>query len=300
MTNKGARASRHLRSYESPVSARCADWRTKDLQCSSVLCLDQLAITGPVIFGVSLCAPFVNRDNRRGQFVIVTPLPLGFRSRGASAHTPGRTSCWYARQILSRRQCWEEESPQKRSFRAFSGAASDICAARANRDNRVMGLAGRDTIELFKPGGEGSGIEAVIDSDDRRDQARALYRRAVMRYPRRLIMLCDRARVLARSDPAGHNVENAERGSLTRESNPACAAAKPSSNRGVAIFDSLPHTGEHSMSVVDFAQTPLDGMGARLIVFAKRCRRLDHRRGRRRCDDDRQRSSAAAYSERVV
>jgi hypothetical protein len=63
-----------------------------------------------------------------------------------------------------------------------------------------MGLAGRYTIELFKPGGEGSGIEVVIDSDDRLDHARALYRRALMRYPGRLVMLCDRARVLARSD----------------------------------------------------------------------------------------------------
>jgi len=37
-----------------------------------------------------------------------------------------------------------------------------------------MGLAGRYTIELFKGRGEGSGIEAVIDSDDRLDAARSL------------------------------------------------------------------------------------------------------------------------------
>ena len=65
-----------------------------------------------------------------------------------------------------------------------------------------MGTAGRYTIELFKPGGEGKGVEAMLDSDDRLDHARALYRRAVMRYPGRLIVLCDRARVLARSDRA--------------------------------------------------------------------------------------------------
>jgi hypothetical protein len=33
---------------------------------------------------------------------------------------------------------------------------------------------------LFKAGGEGSSIESVIDSDDRLDAARALYRRAVI------------------------------------------------------------------------------------------------------------------------
>ena len=66
-----------------------------------------------------------------------------------------------------------------------------------------MGTAGRYTIELFKPGGEGKGVEAMLDSDDRLDHARALYQRAVMRYRGRLIMLCDRARVLARSDRPG-------------------------------------------------------------------------------------------------
>ena len=38
-----------------------------------------------------------------------------------------------------------------------------------------MGLAGRYTVELFKPGGEGAGLECVLDSDDVLDQARALY-----------------------------------------------------------------------------------------------------------------------------
>jgi hypothetical protein len=46
----------------------------------------------------------------------------------------------------------------------------------------------------------GSGTEAVIDSHDRLDTARSLYSRAVMNHPNRLMMLCDRARVLARSD----------------------------------------------------------------------------------------------------
>jgi len=60
-----------------------------------------------------------------------------------------------------------------------------------------MGLAGRYRIELCGSGGE---IDAVIDSDDRLDTARLLYWHAVMNHPNRLVMLCDRARVLARSD----------------------------------------------------------------------------------------------------
>ena len=63
-----------------------------------------------------------------------------------------------------------------------------------------MGLSGKFTIELFLPAGEGAGMEAVIDSDDRLDHARALYRRAVIKHPGRLVMPCDRARVLARFD----------------------------------------------------------------------------------------------------
>jgi hypothetical protein len=49
-----------------------------------------------------------------------------------------------------------------------------------------MGTAGRYTIELFKPGGEGKGVETILDSDDRLDHARALYRRALIQRPGRL------------------------------------------------------------------------------------------------------------------
>jgi hypothetical protein len=63
-----------------------------------------------------------------------------------------------------------------------------------------MGTAGRYSIVLFRDGGEGSGIEAVLDSDDLVDTARGLYQRAIMKLPGRLVMLCDRAYVLARSD----------------------------------------------------------------------------------------------------
>jgi hypothetical protein len=60
-----------------------------------------------------------------------------------------------------------------------------------------MGLGGRYRIELC---GEGARSGAVIDSDDRLDVARSLYWRAVMSHSDRLVMLCDRNSVLARSD----------------------------------------------------------------------------------------------------
>ena len=63
-----------------------------------------------------------------------------------------------------------------------------------------MGTAGRYSIVLFRDGGEGSGIEAVLDSDDLVETARGLYQRAIMKLPGRLVMLCDGAHVLARSD----------------------------------------------------------------------------------------------------
>jgi hypothetical protein len=59
---------------------------------------------------------------------------------------------------------------------------------------------GQYSIELFRKGGEGKGLERVLDRDDNLSVARAIYRGPVEQYPGRLIMLCDRARVLARSD----------------------------------------------------------------------------------------------------
>jgi hypothetical protein len=63
-----------------------------------------------------------------------------------------------------------------------------------------MDLAGRYTIELCNESGESNEIEAVVDSDDRLETAHSLYWHAVMNHSDRLVMLCDRARVLARSD----------------------------------------------------------------------------------------------------
>jgi hypothetical protein len=56
----------------------------------------------------------------------------------------------------------------------------------------------RYSIELFQQGGEG--IEQVIDRHADVKIARSIYQTSVKRYPGRLIMLCDGARVLARSD----------------------------------------------------------------------------------------------------
>jgi hypothetical protein len=56
------------------------------------------------------------------------------------------------------------------------------------------------SIELFKPGGEGASIEEILDRHADLKTARSIYRTCVEQYPGRLIMLCDGARVLARSD----------------------------------------------------------------------------------------------------
>ena len=58
----------------------------------------------------------------------------------------------------------------------------------------------RYSIELFKPGGEGAGIEEILDRHADLKIARSIYRTRVEKYPGRLIMLCDHARVLARSN----------------------------------------------------------------------------------------------------
>jgi hypothetical protein len=61
-------------------------------------------------------------------------------------------------------------------------------------------MEGKYSIVLFRQGGEGAGIERTLAYHDDLSTARALYAASVEDNPRRLVMLCDRARVLARSD----------------------------------------------------------------------------------------------------
>jgi hypothetical protein len=61
-------------------------------------------------------------------------------------------------------------------------------------------MDGKYTIELCRPGGEGAGIERVFERQDDLTIARKLYRTIAKEYPDRVVMLCDRGRVLARSD----------------------------------------------------------------------------------------------------
>ena len=61
-------------------------------------------------------------------------------------------------------------------------------------------MEGKYSIELFRDGGEGAGIEKVLVRHDSLTATRVLYKAVVLNYAERLIMLCDRARVLARSD----------------------------------------------------------------------------------------------------
>jgi hypothetical protein len=50
-------------------------------------------------------------------------------------------------------------------------------------------------IELFKPAGEGAGLEEVLHQHDNLSVARAIYRALRRAVSGRLVMLCDRARV---------------------------------------------------------------------------------------------------------
>jgi hypothetical protein len=65
----------------------------------------------------------------------------------------------------------------------------------------VTAPKGKYSIELFKKGGEGADLQEILYRHDSLAVARSIYRASVERYSGRLIMLCDRARVLARGDP---------------------------------------------------------------------------------------------------
>jgi hypothetical protein len=66
--------------------------------------------------------------------------------------------------------------------------------------SRSIQVIGKYTIEMCRPGGEDAGIERVFERQDDLAIARKLYGILANEYPGRLVMLCDRARVLARSD----------------------------------------------------------------------------------------------------
>ena len=91
----------------------------------------------------------------------------------------------------------------------------DVCARRCHIPAKwqsestatvesVRGIAleteGKYSVELFKEGSQGAGQEEIIDRHDNLTVARAIYRGRVSQNPGRLVMLCDRARILARSD----------------------------------------------------------------------------------------------------
>src|SRR5215470_9755484 len=61
-------------------------------------------------------------------------------------------------------------------------------------------MEGKYSIELFRDGGEGAGVEKILVRHDSLTVARALYKVAALNCSERLIMLCDRARVMTRGD----------------------------------------------------------------------------------------------------
>jgi hypothetical protein len=75
-----------------------------------------------------------------------------------------------------------------------------FAAGRGARYRRASRMEGKYSIDLFRVGGEGAGIEGVLACHDSLAVARSLYKAAVLKHPDRLVILCDRARVLARSD----------------------------------------------------------------------------------------------------
>jgi hypothetical protein len=59
---------------------------------------------------------------------------------------------------------------------------------------------GRYWIALSNEGGDTAGVQRELARCERLELARRRYKQWASIYPRRLVMLCDRATVLARSD----------------------------------------------------------------------------------------------------
>lgn len=63
-----------------------------------------------------------------------------------------------------------------------------------------MSAAQRYRVWLFRNGGERAGIEDLLGHGNQLAAVRMLYRNMVKKYPSRLVILCDGAIVLLRSD----------------------------------------------------------------------------------------------------
>ena len=64
-------------------------------------------------------------------------------------------------------------------------------------------MEGKYSIELFRDGGEGAGIEKILVRHDSLTVARVLYKAVTLNYSERLIMLCDKAAGIGAQRPAG-------------------------------------------------------------------------------------------------
>jgi hypothetical protein len=61
-------------------------------------------------------------------------------------------------------------------------------------------MENRYWIALFKEGGESAGVARELAREHLLSIAHAKYKQSAAAYPNRIVMLCDRATVLARSD----------------------------------------------------------------------------------------------------
>jgi hypothetical protein len=78
-------------------------------------------------------------------------------------------------------------------------------------------MEGKYSIELFREGGESSGIERILLRHDSLTAARVLYKAVVLNYAERLIMLCDKARIrTAGAQGSGSGARTSERSAAAR------------------------------------------------------------------------------------
>ena len=112
-------------------------------------------------------------------------------------------SAGLARLINNRRRPFKLTVKRVRRIRAFDPGQRRrplerlffFCGVRwrSHGTRQILGRA-------IQQGGENAGIERELARHRRLDEARSKYKQSAATYPNRLVMLCDRATVLARSD----------------------------------------------------------------------------------------------------
>jgi hypothetical protein len=132
---------------------------------------------------------------------MIEPIPSGAAAQNCSQSTKCRVCFEFTTSLTGRAKIPANPIPRPVQSEQLCSDTEQSCEYKSSHGHpNHASMNGKYTVELCRPGGEDTGIERVFERQDDLAIAHKLYRTIAAEYPGRVVMLCDRARVLARSD----------------------------------------------------------------------------------------------------